>query len=180
MNRSTHATASPEYPIIGRGTFSTVYRKDTKTVLIHTTDPVKECMSMGWFPDTPLFPRMDSVGEQSYESDYYLKIRAPKRELTVRSYRLYKELRRVLNECPRQDYRSLYESFSGINNEFRRERDALLFALDALANYGEDIRFEISPRNIARTPRGRLVLLDCFFMASHLKEVTDSKRRRRT
>lgn len=51
--------------------------------------------------------------------------------------------------------------------KFRKQRDHLLAAIDALYNYGDDVCFEISPRNVT-AHKGKLILLDCFLMKSHL------------
>ena len=53
--------ATKALPLIGRGMFSTVYRKNAKTVLIKSVDPVKECMAMGWFPSSRMFPKTTRV-----------------------------------------------------------------------------------------------------------------------
>ncbi|UZT50044.1 hypothetical protein [Enterobacter phage 01_vB_Eclo_IJM] len=50
----------------------------------------------------------------------------------------------------------------------------VLMALDACANFGSDIQFEISPRNV-RAVNGKLILVDCFFLVSKLQEVRSSK-----
>jgi hypothetical protein len=47
-------------------------------------------------------------------------------------------------------------------------------AVEACANYGSDVMFEISPRNVA-VHNGNLILLDCFFIKSKLREVRDKR-----
>jgi hypothetical protein len=54
----------------------------------------------------------------------------------------------------------------------------MLDALDACANYGNDVCFEISPRNVA-VKNGKLVLMDCFFMADKLQEIQAEKAAKR-
>jgi len=60
------------------------------------------------------------------------------------------------------------EAFRSLPREFKTAKTALIDAVSALTNYGSDICFEISPRNIAVTKTGNLILLDCFFMRSKL------------
>ena len=175
-------------PLIGRGVFSTVYRKNAKTVLIKSVDPVKECMAMGWFPNSRMFPKTtriaildDGQGTALYEQRYYPKVKSLKAALKPTEWEFYQELRKVqrMRVYPNDDYRSL-ESLQllikALPSKYASKKEHLLGAVDALASYGPDIRFEISPRNVA-AHNGSLILLDCFFMAGKLKEVKKNKRR---
>ena len=56
-------------------------------------------------------------------------------------------------------------------DKFDNEKEAILEAIDAMCNYGSDVSFEISPRNIAADKDGNLILLDCFFIKSQLSNV---------
>ena len=177
-------------PLIGRGMFSTVYRKNAKTVLIKSVDPVKECMAMGWFPSSRMFPKTtrvalldDDQGTALYEQRYYPKVKSLKAALKPAEWEFYQELRKAQNYvlCLPDDYKALDSLRSVISNlpsKYARKKAALLGAIDALTNYGPDIRFEISPRNVA-VHNGRLILLDCFFMAEKAKEVRTQQRKRR-
>jgi len=51
--------------IIGKGSFSTVYELSEKQVLIKSSDPIKECMSMGWFPESKLFPNIERIEDET-------------------------------------------------------------------------------------------------------------------
>lgn len=148
--------------LIGRGRFSRVYRKNTTQVLIKSIDPVKECMVLGWFPSCRLFPKIKRIGYELYEQKYYPRVRSLKSSLEPRQWELYKALRKCMscNKTAEQEIRSLPP-------KFRKQRDHLLEAINALYNYGDDVVFEISPRNVAAS-NGKLILLDCFFMKSQL------------
>ena len=166
--------------LIGKGVFTKCYQKDEKTVILHSKCPLKECMSFGWFPDTPLFPKLERIdylddGEtQVYEMKYYPKVKSLKNNLKESQWKIYKELVRIRREninTPKNHhmlYNHWQKAFKTIKN--RRVKDIMLQALDACANYGSDICFEISPRNVA-VDKGKLVLLDVFFMYSKLQEV---------
>jgi hypothetical protein len=162
---------------IGRGAFSTVYKRGRNKVLIKSTDKVKECMSLGWFPSSKLFPKLSLVGESScgefsfYEEKYYPKVNSLKKTLSDFEWEFYKVLRSLDHfyyYLPTR-YLRLHKAFSCIPGKFHRKRSLLLDALNALSNYGDDICFEISPRNVA-TQGDKLVLLDCFFFASDLNK----------
>lgn len=188
MTQTPDATKS--LPLIGRGMFSTVYRKNAKTVLIKSVDPVKECMAMGWFPSSRMFPKTTRValldGDQGtalYEQRYYPKAKSLKAALKPAEWEFYQELRDV--QCRYNygwdDYKaldSLQSLISNLPSKYARKKAALLGAIDALTDYGPDIRFEISPRNVA-AHNGNLILLDCFFMAEKMKEVRTQQRKRR-
>lgn len=155
---------------IGKGAFSSVYRKGTSnTVLIISDDPVKECMSLGWFPGGRLFPKVDCVGvvrdRKAYSMKFYPKMKAPKQQLSKQGLSLYRALC-ALPYC--YDSHELIEAFKALPCEFNKAKKQLIEAVEALWNYGEDVAFEISPRNVTCSTSGALVLLDCFFMRSHL------------
>jgi len=154
---------------IGRGLFSTVYQKNKNKVLIVSTDPVKECMANGWFPRSSLFPKVVPVGSQDeksmYEMKYYQKVTAPKQQLNPAGYDLYCALRNGAHQqCGKQGYSQVTFQIEALPKKHTTAKRALLAAVEALTNYGEDISFEISPRNIVATKTGKLILLDCFFM----------------
>ncbi|UZT50357.1 hypothetical protein [Enterobacter phage 04_vB_Eclo_IJM] len=80
---------------------------------------------------------------------------------------------------PADLYHKWYEIFQAAHDRSETEtvREGLmdvLMALDACANFGSDIQFEISPRNV-RAVNGKLILVDCFFLVSKLQEVRSSK-----
>lgn len=162
---------------IGKGAFSIVYKKDEKTVFIKSKDNVKECMSMGWFPNTRMFPKIERVGVsdcgefQFYEEKFYERKLAPKKDLLPDEYEFYQALRNLNTRCDNNYMRLDHwrNQFDSLPAKFKRKKKLLNEALDALSNYGTDICFEISPRNIA-IHAGKLVLLDCFFFASALKK----------
>ena len=166
---------------IGKGSFTKCFLMDCgKRVQLVTCDPIKEAMAWGWFPDSPLFPKLSFVSLGAYEMDYLPGSRGLKSELEPEQWELYKILRDCfLNnvKVTRGDdlYRAWYEAFEMYADSYAGGyaesafRD-LIEALDACSNFGSDVAFEISPRNV-RAVNGKLVLLDCFFLVSKLKEV---------
>lgn len=171
---------------IGQGAFSKVYRKSSDTVLIKSIDHVKECMSLGWFPNSRMFPKIEQVGQDDYgeykfyESKYYPRISSLKNELLPSEWEFYKALRGLDRfSCIAQKGSYLdhwRKQFETLPSKFNHKKQALFDALDALSNYGNDICFEISPRNIAVSGK-KLVLLDCFFFHSQLMKATKKRNR---
>jgi len=161
--------------LIGKGTFTKCYLNDDgKTVTLFSSDPIKECMANGWFPRSRLFPKITyDNSNECYRMEYYPKVTSLKTSLTTAHYTIYKELKEVADICaPRNPYEWYvfwYERFETLITN-KRVKEALLEALDACTNYGHDIGFEVSPGNVA-VKKGKLVLLDCFFMREHLIKV---------
>ena len=168
--------------LIGKGTFSKVYAIDENKVKIVSSDPAKECLALWGFGESPLWPvleltdRLDN-GDNVFIGTRYKTGRGVKSLLNPRAYKLYLALRKCgdrlyfgkKHDAPQYWQRVFTE---GLTDEFADEREALCEAIDALRNYGDDIRFEISPRNVAADKAGGLILLDVFFFVSHLREKT--------
>lgn len=157
---------------IGQGTFTKCYlNDDNKTVTLHSTDYIKECMSLNWFPESRLFPEITSNDDNSYTMEYYPRVRSLKNTLNERDWKLYQILRKLTIQFSRNTHDSFslwHEQFKTIPDEYEEEREDIAGALDACGNYGSDIGFEISPRNVA-VKDGQLIMLDCFFSISQLK-----------
>ena len=157
---------------IGQGSFTKAFLRDDGKVQLHSVDPIKECMSFGWFPSSRLFPTVTRINTEVYEMKHFPKVASLKKSLKAKEYQKYLELRNLsipVTMNIHDGYDSLYNAFCTIKN--KRLRAIMLEALDACSNYGSDIGFEISPRNVAVTTTGNLILLDCFFMKSKLDEV---------
>lgn len=154
--------------LIGKGLFSKVYKFDKKRVLIKSVCLAKECNSL--FVDSIWFPKLEQIGENEYLCEYYPKVTSLKSALKPKHYELYKELRSINVYChnERDYYFKLREEFCKVSN--KSLRTALIEFLDDFNNYGTDMGFEISPRNVA-VKNGRLILLDCFFNRKQLREV---------
>lgn len=152
-------------PLIGRGAFSKVYKKDSKTVIIVSRDKVKVAMASPEWPRARCFPKLIEKASGIYECKYYEPVRALKSNLSEDQWALYRVLRDVYHNGPQYYWylRSYFRALKG----WKAESRALLSALDVLNEYGRDVRFEISPRNVA-VHRGRLILLDCFFFQEDL------------
>lgn len=156
--------------LIGKGSFTKAYLLDNGRVQLHSCCPIKECMAHGWFPSSRLFPELQLVDEGIYEMDYLTRVTAPKRQLNETGYTLYKALQQVYADGSAVDYFSIYKSLEKYLAGFA-ELETMLEALDACGNWGTDIGFEISPRNISVTPEGFLILADCFFHRPTLLKV---------
>lgn len=153
--------------LIGKGSFSKVY-KSGRNVYIKSKDHVKECMALGWFPNSHLFPKVSFSDKDGYDYKmrYYKKYNSLKNHLKPKEYEKYLLLRKFNGVT---GYNELYQVFSKI--KVRSLKEAMISSIDALSNYGADICFEISPRNVTISEAGNLVLLDCFFKVSQLKMV---------
>jgi hypothetical protein len=158
---------------LGKGAFSTAYLQNDGSVLIKTVDRVKEAMANGFFPSHRLFPTLEHVDSgdvyQYYKMKFFPKVGSLKKGLTSRQYRLYKVLYDLqAPDCEYNDrHQEWHKIFDTLPSEFKAEREAIQDAMNGLSNYGTDISFEISPRNVAIQGR-KLILLDCFFLVNDL------------
>lgn len=162
--------------LIGRGAFTRAYLLDSGRVLLKTCCPIKEAMAWGWFPASPLFPEMKYVDVGVYEMEYYPRVPSLKKALKADQWGIYKALRDVFNGAMtpvnKADlYSYWYRRFGELPEELA---EVMREALDACANFGSEIGFEISPRNVA-VKDGNLVLLDVFFNVDKLNEVRGRK-----
>lgn len=159
--------------LIGKGAFTKAYKLDNGDVLLKSCDPIKECMAFGWFPDSPRFPEVNWTNTQGeYTMDYFPYSAGLKNKLDPIEWELYQTLRGLDHYEPNKYnyYNTWYKKFEALPDRFAEAREALLDALSACSNYGSDVQFEISPRNV-RVVEGKLVFMDCFFIISKLDEV---------
>lgn len=161
--------------MIGKGAFTRAYLMSSGRVLLKTCCPIKEAMAWGWFPESPLFPEVEYVDVGVYEMEYYPRVPSLKKALKPDQYTIYKTLNAIyrtsafdmirMNDADRYSY--WYKRFEELPEELA---EVLHEALDACANFGSEIGFEITPRNVA-VKDGNLILLDVFFNVRKLKEV---------
>lgn len=171
---------------LGQGSFTTAFLEDSGTVLLHSVDFVKECAGYGWTPEHRLFPEIERLEDVSpnndlraYRMEYFPRVKSLKSNLEPREWLLYQTLRKLSIVMgaghDRHNFSQRWrEEFQTLPDEFEDEKQGLLEMVDALANYGEDACFEISPRNVA-VKEGKLILLDCFFLHSQLTASRENK-----
>lgn len=151
-----------------RGAFTKAYKSiDGTQVKLISSCPMKEAMAFGWCGDSDLLPQIKQIDTQEYIMPYYDRIRALKRTLTPEHYAFYQELRALPwnQDTSIDSFFHWHKQFDTLTNETLREE--IKEILDGMANYGTDIAFEISPRNIA-VVNGKLILMDCFFSINAL------------
>lgn len=166
--------------LIGKGLFSKVYQLNEKQVLIKSTCHVKECITMEWHNSTNVFPVLERTDEyQEYICEYFEPVKSLKNALDAKHWEIYQNLRTLSVGYVKNNYDLLDEWRKEFKNiKSKKYRDALLDILDHLSNYGSDISFEISPRNVA-VKNGKLILLDVFFIQSQRTEMYNKKSSRK-
>lgn len=162
---------------IGRGAFTTAYLMENGRVLLRSVDPIKEAMALEYFPKSQYFPVVDYVEQGVYEMDFYPRIRGLKAALASRDYAIYQSLRALFtdNALKCKDYYDWWNVFEEANDTYGIPYDVVQAVLDAMAAivdfYDGSVNFEISPRNVAVSADGGLILLDCFYLQSELDKV---------
>ena len=166
---------------IGKGLFSTVFKKDAEDfVTIITDDRIKECMAYFGLGGSDLFPSVERLDDpdnwsdlKAYRMEYFPKVSSLKNSLDADQWELYLKLREIAafvrcNADPKYDYKN-FDKYHELFSKIPVYGEQLQMALNNLADYGDDMRFEISPRNVA-VKNGKLILLDCWFFISQLRE----------
>jgi len=166
--------------LIGKGAFTKVWEDkfDASLVIMQSDDYAKEAMALGWFPECTLFPaveRIDYDEVSTYSMQRYEVTRSVIPKLDKHNAALYRALRKLTETHRMCTHSAVFKAFETLPDKFDNERECLLEATDAMANYGSDVCFEISPRNVAAV-FGKLVLLDCFFMEDQLEQKREQKR----
>ena len=169
--------------LIGKGLFSKVYsNSDLDYVIINKNDYIKEAMAFEWFPDSKYFPKIEEIeiGEDYYwKMKKYNKTRKVKGLLNHNDYMFYQELRKIFKTKP--IIKNKYDSFEVLYKLFKEsslteeQKELMLDAVNACSNYGSDVGFEISPRNIF-IENGNLILADCFYIISQAEKIKTKKK----
>ena len=166
------------FKLIGTGLFSNVYSNDTLDyVIITKNDYIKEAIAVNWFPESRYFPKIEELkvdNEYFWKMKKYNKTKKVKGLLNDDDYKFYQELRKIFKNKP--IIKNEYDSFNVLYTLFSEssltddQKELMLNALSACSNYGSDVDFEISPRNIF-IDSGRLILADCFYIISQAEEI---------
>ena len=155
--------------LIGKGQFTRCYQTGEKTVEVVTSCPTKECYSMfsGGNSFAPSVER-DYDKPNTFKMPLYPKMKSPKKQLNERSQIVYRELRRLGLGLNYFQFCDKVNAISALNEEEKEEITSLAGdvcnAIDP-----QDMRFEISPRNVSFNENGHLIMLDCFFSLKVLK-----------
>lgn len=159
---------------IGSGAFCQVYRKGKTKVIIQSCCTVKRAMSEGFFPDSPLFPKiklLDRKGRWSYYEGTYMKVFDEYSTLMSKLNPFDKEFYHELNLAQYLDdhdedyfdsYAGVIKNIETLPNKFHCRKALMIEAVEGLSNYGSDMALDVGTKNVA-LKNGKLVLLDCFF-----------------
>ena len=175
--------------LIGKGHFTKVYKagnSNGKKVMVYSTCPVKEVLALGWMPRTRRLPTLE-VAYDNEGKEYYIaeklsigsKVKGGlSKALSAKEYTLYKELKAFEQALSKEslktsDSKESYFIAMDVLKTFtfsnRSIKNILIESFDALSNYGTDVCFEISPRNVAISKAGKLILNDCFYLKSYMR-----------
>jgi len=152
--------------LIGKGAFTRAYQIGHDKVEVVTICPAKECYAM-FSQGNPLAPVIESVtttdeGKRVYHMPLYPKMRAYTKQLNARGLHIYRELRKLeLNADSYNRFCNMVDNLSLTEDEKDNIKSLAGDVCNAIDCH--NLRFEISPRNIACDPKGNLVMLDCFF-----------------
>ena len=149
-------------------------------VLLASCDPLKELYASTW---------LDSLGDEAFGSQVVFPFAEKVDCFDDGNYYLYagakyhKFSKKSASHSAWRAYRGLRDLMDGhtceeLSNKFSKENpnryaeglcEWIVSICDTARNYGDDIRVEISPRNVAIDDYGNLVLLDIFFSPKTLR-----------
>jgi len=162
--------------LIGKGTFSKAYQVSETEVELVSTCPAKECYAL-FSQDNPLAPKIerDFNKENTFKMPLYAKVKAPKKQLNEDAYELYKHIQSVIySGVNYYDFTKAIEKSMCLSDEQKENINSL--ASDVCNGmYPENMRFEISPRNISCDDQGNLIMMDCFFDNGKLTKMWQDK-----
>lgn len=192
--------------LIGKGMFAKAYhlqgRKPSILIAINDSsqDYAKELVAMAYEDSggNPYIPRIRKLGWNATQTFYEMPLyNAPlKKSASPKAWNQYLAIRKCWKEAEAEtvSYSAKrriarkhlgYQIMQGTVDKARKHKgipSKLVQALEALqhtaANYGADYSFEFSPRNLATTARGRLILLDSVFSQEAVGRVLQSRHKR--
>lgn len=160
---------------VKKGHFTTAYLyQEQAKVILKSRCYIKECMALGWFPYNELFPSIKfadieydvNTEFKVYDMPLYVHGQSVKSNVCKEDYEgIYIPLRKIQYVI---DYADFEEQLTtvGVSEDVK---EALLEAYSVCTNCGSDVGWEISPRNVAATADGKLILLDCFYIKSQIR-----------
>lgn len=169
-----------DLPLIGRGMFTRCYRYSKKEALCISCDPTKECIALGWTPTSRFIPEIEKLDYDGifslYKMPLYEKPKSLKGSLNKSDYRFYSDLRNLKVDYDLNSHRWIYNIVRAVEQSklHYARKDLMISFAESMANFGHELRFEISPRNVA-VKNGKLILLDVFFFADKMRAVRAGK-----
>jgi len=167
---------------LGKGFFTAAW-KDGESVVLISSDPLKEALALFADQSLPHVPKIERLecdrrdGSQAYRMPLYTRLSAAKHK---DAWKIYKALEKAWTAVA---YKPPYDSRLAIDKSEKilddlivsgavpvSVTDALREMLDAASNYGQGIALEFAPRNLAVDSNGQLILLDVMFDAERLSE----------
>lgn len=165
--------------LIAKGTFTKVYQISETQVEVVTTCPTKEAYAM-FSQGNPFAPKVerDYNKENTFIMPLYPKIRSPKKQLNPHGYHIYTTLRaihgeiwtNVKGETGYHRFCHFVEKNTRLTEEEKQNIIDLAGDVAQTMYDADDMRFEISPRNITCDAEGNLIMLDCFFSSKLLHD----------
>lgn len=169
-----------DLPLVGSGLFTKCYRYSKKEVLCISCDPTKECISLGWTPESRFIPEIEKLDHDGifslYKMPLYEKPKSLKGALNKSDYRFYSDLRNLQIDYDLNEHRWIYNIVRAVESSklHHTKKELMIGFAESMTNFGHTLRFEISPRNVA-VKNGKLILLDVFFFTETMQAVRAGK-----
>jgi hypothetical protein len=158
--------------LIGKGAFTKAYLIGDNKVEVVSVCPAKECYAM-FSQGNKFAPVIEVVDTGVFHMPLYPKMKAITRQLNAESLHIYRQLRTLMSNYNwNPSYNSFCNDVDGLDISDDAKCDIKNLAGDVCNSIDcNNLRFEISPRNISCDVNGNLVMLDCFFCIKTLGKV---------
>jgi len=157
--------------LIGKGAFTKAYQVGENEVEVVSFCPAKECYAM-FSQGNKFAPVIELKETGKYKMPLYPKVKAPSRDFNAQALAVYKTLRQIGQDAIGTNLD--YYKFCVLIEKSTLTDDDKEAIIDLAGNVGngispDDMRFEISPRNVSYNAQGDLILMDCFFSIATLR-----------
>lgn len=160
--------------LIGKGAFTRAYQIGLNQVEVISTCPAKECYAM-FSQGNPFAPVTEHVGTHFdgsgiFHMPLYPKMKAITQQFNARALHIYRQLRKLKYDA--ESYQDFCKRVENLDLTIDEKENIISLAGDVCnAIDCRDLRFEISPRNVACDEAGNLIMLDCFFCMKTLRKL---------
>jgi len=146
--------------IIGKGSYSKVFEKDDKTVIIYSIDPIKEKLSKATFDgniDKEIIPYLYPSNDGGYTMKKLIPITKPREQLLSNDYKLLTELLEL------QRHKNWLERIDNMEKVSIQIINTIKLLVDIIGT--ENLHLDVANVNVMLDPNSeRIVLTDIFMI----------------
>ena len=154
--------------MIGRGSYSKVFLKDSKTVIIYSIDPIKEKLSKATFDgdiDKEIIPYLYPSKDGGYTMKKLIPITNLQKQLQSKDYKLLRELLKL------QKYKKWYKKINSMEKVSIQMINTVNLLIDIIGT--ENLHLDVANVNVMLDKDTKRIVLTDIFM---IKETKNEKK----